>query len=74
MLKKWIMKRKRAKKLKNLREEVGKYVAKNFGEQYVEESLSNYDTLCSGGTIGGFVETASFVHMVETVKAELLAE
>ena len=74
MLKKWMTKRKRARKLKNLREEVGKYVAKNFGEEYVEETLNNYDTLCSGGTIGGFVETASFVHMVETVKAELLAE
>lgn len=70
MFKKW----KRKKKLKNLREEVGKYVAKNFGEEYVEEALNNYDTLCFGGTIGGFTETAAFVRVVEIVKKALLAE
>lgn len=55
----------------DLREEVGKYVAKNFGEQYVDEALSNYDTINSGGTIGGLLETMAFVSMVENVKQEL---
>ena len=51
--------------------EPGKYVAKNFGEQYVDEALSNYDTINSGGTIGGLLETMAFVSMVENVKQEL---
>lgn len=55
----------------DLREEVGKYVAKNFGEQYVDEALSNYDTINSGGAIGGLLETMAFVSMVENVKQEL---
>lgn len=61
---------KRRKKY-NLREEVGKYVAKNFGEQYVDEALAKYDTINSGGAIGGMLETMAFVSMIENVKQEL---
>ncbi len=37
-------------------------------EAYGEEFGELYDTLNSGGTIGGFLETAMFIDMVEAVK------
>ena len=58
------------KKKYNLREEVGEYVLENYGEEYVEEALKNYDTINNGGVIGGLLETMSFVHMVKTVKSK----
>ena len=36
--------------------------------EYGDEFAQDYDTLCDGGTIGGFVETVIFLRMVEAVK------
>jgi len=51
------------KKKANLREECGKH--------YGEDFLVLYDTINSGGTIGNFQETITFLNMVEAVKKEL---
>ena len=37
-------------------------------ERYGDEFVKAYDTLNSGGTIGGFAETIAFIEMVEDVK------
>ena len=62
------------KKLKrkhyNLRSELAKWVEKNIGVEYVNVVLENYDKLNAGVPIGGLIETAAFVDMVERVKAE----
>lgn len=55
----------------NLREEVGKYVAKHYGDEFVEEALNDYDILNSGGTIGDFSVTTAFLDMIGKVKAEI---
>lgn len=55
----------------NLRSDLSKWVEKNIGAKYVQEALEKYDKLNSGVPIGGFAETAVFVHMIETVKAEV---
>ena len=54
----------------DLRKEVSAWVEKNIGAEYVDEALDKYDTLNSGGTIGGFQETAVFIHMIERIKME----
>lgn len=54
----------------NLRKEVAAWVEKNIGVEYVNEALDKYDKLNSGVPIGGFQETAVFLHMIELVKAE----
>ena len=36
--------------------------------EYGDEFARDYDTLCDGGTIGGFVETVIFLRMLEAVK------
>lgn len=36
--------------------------------EYGDEFVKNYDTLNEGGTIGGLVETVTFINMVEAVK------
>lgn len=63
------------KKLKqkhyNLRSELANWVEKSIGAEYVEEALEKYDKVNSGIPIGGFYETVVFLHMVETVKAEV---
>ena len=63
------------KKLKrknyNLRSELAKWVKKNIGDEYVDDTLVKYDKINSGVPIGGIVETVAFVDMVETVKAEI---
>lgn len=57
----------------NLRKEVAAWVEKNIGAEYVDEALDKYDKLNSGVPIGGFVETAVFLDMVEQIKKEALA-
>lgn len=68
-----IKKIKTRRKLKNLRSEVSKYVKEQFGDEYVEEALHDYDSINEGRAIGGFVETVAFLDLVETVKAKLLS-
>lgn len=57
--------------LYNLEEEGARWVAKNIGEQYIQEFRDKYETLCRGGAIGGFLETAVFVDMIEQIKRDL---
>lgn len=57
--------------LYNLRAEGAKWVAKNIGEDYVEEFLAKYDNINRGIPIGGFAETAVFIDMVEQIKSEI---
>ncbi len=56
----------------DLRKEVAVWVEKNIGAEYVDEALYKYDKINSGAPIGGFQETAVFLHMIEQVKAEAL--
>lgn len=56
--------------LYDLQKEVAAWVEKNIGAEYVNEALDKYDKLNSGVPIGGFQETAVFLHMIELVKAE----
>ena len=44
---------------------------KQYTGKTVEEALQNYDTINSGGSIGGLVETIAFIDLVETVKKEI---
>ena len=57
--------------LYDLRKEVAVWVEKNIGAEYVDEALDKYDKLNSGVPIGGFLETAAFVDMIEEVKAQV---
>lgn len=63
------------KKLKrkhyDLRSELANWVEKNIGVEYVNEALEEYDKINNGIPIGGFMETAIFIDMIETVKAEV---
>ncbi len=54
--------------LYDLRADGAKWVARNIGEEYVDEFLENYDNLNRGIPIGGFVETAIFIDMIERIK------
>lgn len=58
--------------LYDLRKEVATWVKKNIGAEYVDEALDKYDKLNSGVPIGGFQETAVFLHMIKQIKAEAL--
>lgn len=58
--------------LYDLRKEVAAWVEKNIGVEFVEEALDKYDKLNSGVPIGGFLETAVFLTMIEQIKAEIL--
>ena len=57
--------------LYNLRKEGTKWVAKNMGEEYVEEFLSNYDNINRGIPIGGIVETMTFINLIERIKEQI---
>ena len=57
--------------LYNLRKEGTKWVAKNIGEEYVEEFLEKYDKLNRGIPIGGFAETIVFLDLIERIKSEI---
>ena len=48
---------------------IDKY-SKEYGEDAGKEFGEMYDTLNCGGTIGGFLETATFIQMIEEVKKE----
>ena len=67
----WFKKFRARHKKYDLRKELGDWVEKNLGAEYVDEALEKYDKLNSGASIGGFYETMVFIEMVETVKAEL---
>ena len=67
-----MFKRFRKKHGSDLRKEVAAWVEKNIGADFVEEALDKYDKINSGVPIGGFQETAVFLHMIEQVKAEVL--
>ena len=57
--------------LYNLRKEGAKWVAKNIGEDYVEEFLAKYDDINRGIPIGGVSETIVFLDMIEQIKKEI---
>ena len=57
--------------LYDLRKEGAKWVAKNIGEDYVEEFLAKYDDINRGIPIGGFAETIVFLDMIEQIKSEI---
>lgn len=57
--------------LYDLRKEGAKWVAKNIGEDYVEEFLAKYDDINRGIPIGGMAETAVFLDMIERIKREI---
>jgi len=57
--------------LYDLRKEGAKWVAKNIGEEYVEEFLTKYDKLNRGIPIGRFAETIVFLDLVERIKSEI---
>lgn len=48
---------------------IDKY-SKEFGEEYAQEFGEMYDKICRGEPIGGFLETAVFLNMIERVKKE----
>jgi len=56
--------------LYDLRKEGAKWVAKNIGEDYVEEFLTKYDDINRGIPIGGMLETAVFLDMIEQIKKQ----
>ena len=57
--------------LYDLRKEGAKWVAKNIGEDYVEEFLAKYDDINRGIPIGGMEETIIFLDMIERIKSEI---
>ena len=57
--------------LYDLRKEGAKWVAKNIGEDYVEEFLAKYDDINRGIPIGGMAETVVFLDMIEQIKNEI---
>ena len=57
--------------LYDLRKEGAKWVAKNIGEDYVNEFLAKYDDINRGIPIGGVAETVVFLDMIERIKSEI---
>lgn len=57
--------------LYDLRKEGAKWVAKNIGEDYVDEFLSKYDDINRGIPIGGMEETIVFLDMIEQIKKDI---
>lgn len=55
----------------DLRSELANWVDKNIGVKYVNEALEKYDKINNGIPIGSFMETATFIDMIETVKVEV---
>ena len=55
---------------KDLREFGADWVRDNLGAEYVDEYLEKYDKINSGVPIGGFIETAMFLNMIERIKEE----
>lgn len=71
ILKKYFNKIRYKLELYDLREEGRKWVIKNIGEEYEQEFLQKYDNINRGIPIGGFLETAVFLDMIETIKKEV---
>ena len=46
------------------------WVRKNLGEECVDEFRDKYEKIQNGVPIGGFIETAIFLDMIETIKRE----
>ena len=57
--------------LYDLRKEGAKWVAKNRGEEYVEEFLAKYDDINRGVPIGGIAETIAFLNIIEHIKEQI---
>ncbi len=57
--------------LYNLRKEGAKWVARNIGEDYVEEFLAKYDDINRGIPIGGLAETMVFLDMIEEIRKNI---
>lgn len=57
--------------LYNLRKEGAKWVARNIGEDYVEEFLAKYDDINRGIPIGGLTETMVFLDMIEEIRKDI---
>ena len=57
--------------LYDLRKEGAKWVAKNMGEEYVEEFLARYDDINRGVPIGGIVKTMAFINLIERIKEQI---
>ena len=54
----------------SLRSEGADWVRDNLGAEYVSDFIEKYDSLCRGIPIGGFVETAVFLDMIEQIKKD----
>ena len=57
--------------LYDLRKEGAKWVAKNIGEDYVDEFLAKYDDINRGIPIGGLAETMVFLNMIEEIRKDI---
>lgn len=57
--------------LYDLRKEGAKWVSENIGEEYVDEFLEKYDDINRGIPIGGMLETAVFLDMIEQIKVQI---
>ena len=64
-----ILKRRKVQEM-DLKEYGKKWVAKNLGKEHVEEFEQNYDNLNRGVEIGGFVETAIFLDLIENISRD----
>ena len=60
--------------LYDFRKEGAKWVAKNIGEDYVEEFLAKYDDINKGVPIGGMVETIAFLNIIKHIKKDIKNE
>ena len=58
-------------KLYDFRKEITKWVEKNLGIEYVQESLEKYDCINQGIPIGSFSETVVFLDMIERIREEM---
>lgn len=54
----------------NLREYGRLYCDREFGAGMGDEFADQYDKINQGIPIGGFVETAAFIHLVEQIKKD----
>lgn len=64
-----ILKRRKEQEM-DLKEYGKKWVAKNLGKEHVEEFEQNYDNFYKGVRIGGFVETAIFLDLLENISRD----
>lgn len=55
----------------DLRSELANWIKKNISVEYVNEALEKYDKINNGIPIGNFIETVTFIDMIETIKTEV---